>query len=401
MLPRIGISFLGITPEMGGNYQYALTLLEDLETVSDRAYELVVFINDLELVDVIRNVSPRVAFVHVKLEESSIFIKIGRMIIGLTGLRLKPKFLMGPYVVLDESNCFVIFFPFWHVASFLMNTPCVASIHDCAPREAPEFMSWSVRVQLDVLIKAIVKHAKFILVDSVYGKNLLCKHYQAKRDVVIAHPFRPEPSLMVAAERASSETANIREKFRLRKEYLLLPGRWGSYKNTERVLEALALLYKRGLSIPDFVLTGIKQEEALVAKKYIEQRGLNDCVHLLGFVSTGDLALLYQNAQALVFPTLLGPTSIPIYEAFALGCPVITSQLSGYPELVGEAAILVNPLDVGSIADAILKVSNDVHLRENLKKAGIERFHELSQASNQRGTLAKILKDTLVAQKSA
>jgi glycosyltransferase involved in cell wall biosynthesis len=89
-------------------------------------------------------------------------------------------------------------------------------------------------------------------------------------------------------------------------------------------------------------------------------------VRFLGYVPDEDMAALYKAAGALVFPTFLGPTAIPILEAFAAGCPVICSNVEGLDEQVGDAGILVDPSRPESIADAIRSVFTDASLRESL-----------------------------------
>jgi glycosyltransferase involved in cell wall biosynthesis len=84
------------------------------------------------------------------------------------------------------------------------------------------------------------------------------------------------------------------------------------------------------------------------------------------------MAALYRGALALVMPSFFGPTNLPPVEAFALGCPVITSDLRGAREHFGEAAILVNPRDPGDIARGILRVYKDATLREELIRRGRE-----------------------------
>lgn len=97
------------------------------------------------------------------------------------------------------------------------------------------------------------------------------------------------------------------------------------------------------------------------------------------------------NAIALIFPTLLGPTSIPIYEAFSTGTPVITSKLSGYPSLVKNAAILVNPYQIKSIANSIDKIFNDKFLQKKLSILSLKRYAELNKISHNKKNFDKIL----------
>ena len=94
----------------------------------------------------------------------------------------------------------------------------------------------------------------------------------------------------------------------------------------------------------------------------------------LGYVEDNDMSVLYHEAEALVMPTFFGPTNIPILEAWTFGCPVITSDIRGIREQAGDAAFLVNPRSVDSIANGIKEVWEDKNLRNELAKSGKKRL---------------------------
>ena len=92
------------------------------------------------------------------------------------------------------------------------------------------------------------------------------------------------------------------------------------------------------------------------------------------------LAVLYRLASVFVFPSLYEGFGLPPLEAMASGTPVVTSNVSSLPEVVGDAAILVDPYSAQAIADGILQVLRSTHLREDLRKRGFERVREYSWA---------------------
>ena len=114
-------------------------------------------------------------------------------------------------------------------------------------------------------------------------------------------------------------------------------------------------------------------------KNYIQDMGLIKQVYKLKYVENIELVALYRNAIALVMPTYLGPTNIPQLEAFALGCPVLTSNIYGIPEQVSDAAILFDPDNVNDIAEKIKLVWNDKSIRMNLIKKGYQKHAEWNQ----------------------
>jgi glycosyltransferase involved in cell wall biosynthesis len=105
------------------------------------------------------------------------------------------------------------------------------------------------------------------------------------------------------------------------------------------------------------------------------QCGVSAQVHVPGYVSDDELAALYAGATALVIPTFFGPTNIPVIEAWAHGCPVLTSDIPGIREQVGNAAILVEPRAVDALADAIHRLLTDAALRRDLAARGTARLN--------------------------
>ena len=99
--------------------------------------------------------------------------------------------------------------------------------------------------------------------------------------------------------------------------------------------------------------------------------GLEKQVHYLDYVPDEDMSGLYAGAVALIMPTFFGPTNIPVLEAWAFGCPVLTSDIRGIREQVGDAALLVDPSSAGAIAEGIYQLCTD----ESLRAVLVERAH--------------------------
>ncbi|MDA8405834.1 MAG: glycosyltransferase family 1 protein [Deltaproteobacteria bacterium] len=148
------------------------------------------------------------------------------------------------------------------------------------------------------------------------------------------------------------------------------------YKNTPRVIEAfikatggsdrcLAIVGRKSVFTPDI--------QALVAGSNAEKR-----IKFLGSVDDEDLVSLFQTARALIFPSLFEGFGLPVIEAMACGCPVITSTRGSLGQVAGNAALIVNPESVDEISDAILILENDEPLRQSLIKKGSERAQQFS-----------------------
>jgi glycosyltransferase involved in cell wall biosynthesis len=138
------------------------------------------------------------------------------------------------------------------------------------------------------------------------------------------------------------------------------------------VLEACKILHDTARWNLAVAFTGSDKGNLDYVRGYAQRLGLEDHVRFLGFVEQTDLIDLYKGAFCLAFPSFCGPDNLPPLEAFALGCPVVASEVPGAREQLGEAAILVPPTNERAVAEAMLKL-RDHETRERLIKAGHAR----------------------------
>lgn len=170
------------------------------------------------------------------------------------------------------------------------------------------------------------------------------------------------------------------QKFRVIKElkkynespYFLYLGRHDPHKNVSKIISAFANFkqcknYELWLAGPSDV------RYTPLLKQLAEELGITKQVKFLDYVSSDDLPIILNQAQALVFPTLWEGFGFPVLEAIACGTPVITSNVSSLPEVTGEAGLLVNPHDIRSISDAMNLIAEDDNLRKQLKELGLKR----------------------------
>ena len=130
----------------------------------------------------------------------------------------------------------------------------------------------------------------------------------------------------------------------------------------------------------------------------VEKLGLKPRVHFTGFVEEEDLPALYNGADLFVFPSLYEGFGLPPLEAMACGTPVVTSNTSSLPEVVGDAAIMVDPYNVDAISEAMARVLNDPVLAEDLRQRGLlqaEQFSWQKMAEETIEVYKKVLKQGL------
>lgn len=161
------------------------------------------------------------------------------------------------------------------------------------------------------------------------------------------------------------------------KPYLFYPALLTPFKNHAVILEALKLLHdwKQPLH---FVMSGVNKDNLEHILHLAKELGIENFVHYLGTVSLEELKGLYQNAEAMVFPSLLGPNNFPPIEAMALGVPCIASNIKGHLDQLEDNALFFDPLYPKSLADKVDKLINDSTLRRKLIKKGNDFTNNLT-----------------------
>lgn len=157
-------------------------------------------------------------------------------------------------------------------------------------------------------------------------------------------------------------------KYQLESPYLLCVSNRRKHKNEFRIVEAFA---KSNLSSSmKFVFTGNPTDELA---DWIEKQQVSGSVVFIGNVPEPQLPSLYRGASALVFPSLYEGFGLPVLEAMACGTPVVTSNTTSLPEIAGDATLLVDPISVEQISEAMKRITTDRYLREALRDKGIRR----------------------------
>jgi len=154
-------------------------------------------------------------------------------------------------------------------------------------------------------------------------------------------------------------------------------------KNLTRLVKAFSQFLTKAQTPYHLVLVGQpgpKQnlDDSSLIRETIEHLGLGDKVLLVGYVADKDLSAFYQGAEFLVFPSLYEGFGIPILEAFTNGLPVAAANATAIPEVVGNAALLFDPLNVGAISQAMLRLERDADFRRKLVHRGYQRVARYS-----------------------
>jgi glycosyltransferase involved in cell wall biosynthesis len=237
-----------------------------------------------------------------------------------------------------------------------------------------------------VLRNAARNGQTMIVAESKTGRDDLLEcygHYGLTEDRIAIVPYTIPPHLRVDAR--DEELQRVRAKYPLPDRYLFYPAYFFQHKNHARLIEALGLIQLRtGERIP-LVLSGAYGDTESTrtyreVMRTAERVGVTAQLHYLGFVPDEDMTGLYAGAAALVMPSFFGPTNVPLIEAWAMGCPVVTSDIRGIRQMCADAALLVAPGSVDDLANAMESVWNDGALAADLRTRGLRRAEDFSPA---------------------
>jgi glycosyltransferase involved in cell wall biosynthesis len=280
-----------------------------------------------------------------------------------------------------------------HVLPLAHPRRSVATVHDLGFHYYPEAHTLSQNLYLRWSTRHNARAASRVLADSEATRRDLATFYRVPPEKVeVVYPGRDE-SLAPVTEPAI--LAAIRARYGLQARYLLYVGTLHPRKNLVRLVQAFARLLGQRETLAasqadglQLVLAGKRGWLYDEIEAEVRRLALGDRVVFTGYVPEADLPALLSGALAFVYPSLHEGFGLPLVEAMACAVPVVCSQTSSLPEVAGDAALLVDPLDVEGLAAALARVVSDAGLRQALVARGRQRAMRFSWARCARETLA-------------
>lgn len=271
----------------------------------------------------------------------------------------------------------------------LLHPPTVVTIHDVGYRVFPEAHTARRRLELEVTTRWSLRAARRVLAVSEATKRDLVNWYGVNPDRITVTPLGLSADFGPPDDRDCVTAVRARYGL-LQRPYLLYIGTVQPRKNLARVIEALATVLAAGYNL-DLVLAGKRGWLSEPIERRASELGIADRVRFTGYIADADLPALLAGALAFIFPSLYEGFGLPVLEAMACGAPVITSTISSLPEVAGDAALLVDPLDPYAIAAAIMRVHDDATLRADLRQRGLARARQFTWESCAQRTLEALM----------
>jgi glycosyltransferase involved in cell wall biosynthesis len=257
--------------------------------------------------------------------------------------------------------------------------PCrsVVTIHDCIHLMFPQYLpNRLAHAYARASIWAAARRARRIFTVSETSKADILKYCNVPADRITVIYNAIDDRL--ADPPTEEEVEQTRERYQLNGPFALYVGNIKPHKNLERLIDAFHLVRMQGFERLKLLIIGDQISKYPGLRRAVDRFKLHKHVRFLGFVPDRTLAALYQLATVFVFPSLYEGFGLPPLEAMARGTPVVTSNTSSLPEVVGDAAILVDPYSAASIADGMQQVLGDAALRATLRERGLARAKTFS-----------------------
>lgn len=292
------------------------------------------------------------------------------------------------------DDCDLVHYPFFDFFFLTLPLqkikPTVVTIHDCTPLVFPEHYPPGIKGKVKFLVqKFSLRGVERIMADSENSKNDIVKFLGYPREKIDVVCLAAANKVKKISDELLLE--KVAKKFKLPQKFVLYVGDVNHNKNLPGLVKAcqqvevkLVLVGKQMVQ-KDFNQSHPENKSLLELNKLVE--GNNDVLRL-GFIEENDLSALYNLASVYCQPSFYEGFGLQILEAMTCGCPVVTSNVSSLPEVAGEAALLINPNNIGEISGAIRKVLNDEKLRKKMIEFGFENVKKFSWEKTAKQTIA-------------
>lgn len=267
---------------------------------------------------------------------------------------------------------------------FIQPCPMIVTVHDIIYEIHPEWFSFHQGMSFRLLARWGVRSAKKIIADSEFTKKDIIERYKVDEKKIEVVYLAPDESFKKIADQNLIERARL--KYGIRNDYLIHVGAIHARRNIKRLLEAFQKIKEKKFDL-QLVLIGGLNVKAADFYSLIHTLDLQSEVLHLAYVPEEDLACLYNGAKALIYASLYEGFGLPLVEAMACGIPVIASNVSSIPEIMGDAGILFDPYNVDEISSAMELVLRDTALRSKLSGKSLKRASEFSWLNAARQTV--------------
>lgn len=374
-LPKVGaemrIAIDGYEANVGqrlGSSQVAFELIRTLERI-DHKNEYIILLPDPPLTDLPKE---RQGWKYKILKPKSLWTRIA-LPTALFLSRKKPD---------------IFFSPTHYIPRFCPSgVKRICTIFDLSFLHFPEMFNQKDLWQLKNWTKYSIENSDHIITISDFSKRDIIEQYGVgKERITVVYPGYDKEKFKT--QMSNVKTAKIKRKYKIGESYIIYIGTIQPRKNLIRLIEAVSRI-----EVINLVIVGKTQGEGRQGWMYEDilatpkKLGIEDRVNFCGFVPLEDLPNLISGAKAYILPSLWEGFGIPVLEAMACGTPVIVSNVSSLPEVVGNGGLTFDPYSVDQIEQAIRTITSDKKLQVKYSKAGILQAKKFSWEKSAKAVL--------------
>lgn len=285
--------------------------------------------------------------------------------------------------IVKRLGCDLLHVPYLFWLPRNLSCPYVVTVHDLLEHMYRARNGSSLRRSLHFhLTRRVLKNAARIFAVSQFTKSEVQNLFQIDADRIEVI-YNAIDSRFLTGHATDADRQMLAERYQITYPFLLYAGRISPHKNLVRIIEAFSALkaqLAKQDAFPDLklIIIGDELSRHPDLRRTVVRGGVQNDVRFLGFVPIEVLRIFYDLAKVFVFPSLYEGFGLPPLEAMAHGTPVLTSNTSSIPEVVGNAAVLVNPENIFEMMRALQRVLLDQSLRERLRQAGYEQVNKFS-----------------------
>ncbi len=292
----------------------------------------------------------------------------------------------------EKMSADLAFVPYW-APPLQCSVPVVVTIHDVIPLALPAYRGGVLQRAYASLVRAAAANAAAILTDSEFSRQDILRLLPVEAQRVHVVPLAVDSSYTPNIE--ETDRQRVIERYDLPESYVLYLGGYDARKNIETLLQVYVWC---GESIGEEFPLVVNAEphtpvvtnggERMTLAQMAETLEVSEYLRYIGRVAEEDKPALYAGARAFLYPSTYEGFGLPALEAMACGTPVVGSNATSIPEVVGNAGMLVDPLDARSMAGALIATCIEDELNERLRQRGLLRAAQFTWQRTAWETLA-------------
>lgn len=266
-----------------------------------------------------------------------------------------------------------------------INCKKVITIHDLIPYILPETVGKGYLSKFLKEMPKIISTADAIITVSECSKKDILKFFPIDGEKIFVTPLAADEKYRPLDKELCRN--KIKSKYNINNHFILYVGGFSARKNVLTLIESFAKVHKNLDQNYDLVLIGANKDEMKGLQKFCSELTINKNIKFTGFIKNSMMPIFYNAADLFVYPSLYEGFGLPPLEAMSCGTPVITSDTSSIPEVMGDSAILVDPNDKESLMYSIEAILNENTLQKELSSKGLKRSKLFSWEKTSENTL--------------